>query len=356
MRKIITINTKSLFSGTSGDDNLVGTGANDFLSGGDGNDTLTGGGGNDTLDGGNGNDRLISNFGGSSLLIGGDGNDIIIANGADSVSGGNGDDTILNDFDLASNATISGDQGNDSIYGIHLLFGGEGNDLLYVSTEDASATLNGGEGDDILNAFYFNITGVSHLNGDAGDDEINGDIGQSIIDGGSGNDLIYAEDGNDTISGSSGNDAIYAGDGADALSGGIGSDILFGGAGADRFTFETAATSTVVTPDLIGDFSGTQGDKIALQDLIPGTLSFIGTGNFTGAGNEVRYHHTADNLYTVVQVDLDPGFVITHGTAAQRSVNIFDPGDPVPIVVQSPIELEITLAGHIDLNAGDFIL
>ena len=78
-----------LFTGTNGNDNLLGGIGNDTLDGRSGDDTLDGAAGNDTLIGGNGND----------VLIGGAGNDVIRTgendpNFGDQVLGGTGNDTI----------------------------------------------------------------------------------------------------------------------------------------------------------------------------------------------------------------------------------------------------------------------
>ena len=78
-----------LFTGTNGNDNLLGGIGNDTLDGRSGDDTLDGAAGNDTLIGGNGND----------VLIGGAGNDVIRTGESDpfqgdQVTGGNGNDTV----------------------------------------------------------------------------------------------------------------------------------------------------------------------------------------------------------------------------------------------------------------------
>ncbi|HEC19859.1 MAG TPA: hypothetical protein ENI97_11020, partial [Gammaproteobacteria bacterium] len=105
-----------------------------------------------------------------------------------------------------------GSGGNDS------LDGGEGNDLLNGNYGDD--TLIGGAGSDTLNGYYGNDT----LDGGSGDD---------ILDGYRGNDIFIGGQGNDTLKGGYGHDTyrFNLGDGQDIIDELSGNDTLTFGAG-----------------------------------------------------------------------------------------------------------------------------
>lgn len=180
------------------------------------------------------------------------------------------------------------------------------------------------------------------LTGTGGDDSISGENGNDVIDAGGGNDTAAGGNGddllkggisNDRLSGDNGSDRLEGGDGDDSLDGGRGDDVLVGGAGvdrltggqgADRFVFEAATDSPPGAGDLILDFAG--GDRIDLSALL-GTLTFRGTGAFTGIG-QVRASVVGND--TLVEVNLA--------------------GDTAP-------EMMVKLQGLTGaLSAGDFLL
>ena len=155
--------------GTDGADDLRGSDADDTLSGAGGDDRLAGAGGNDRLDGGAGNDILHDHLG-NNVLIGGDGNDEISAtgDGTNVLEGGNGDDKL---YGGTGTATLDGGAGNDLISiqrwtagpGLVRAFGGEGNDVFYVSVQDhlAPIVVTGGGGVDtyyVINQSAMTIT------------------------------------------------------------------------------------------------------------------------------------------------------------------------------------------------------
>ncbi len=112
-------------------------------------------------------------------------------------------------------ATLSGGDGNDSIYATYL------NDTIHGNSDDD--TIYGYQGDD-------------KLYGDNGNDAIYGNEGADTIEGGDGNDILYGGDGNDIITGGDGIDYIYGGDGNDTITGGIGKDVIHGDGGDDTIT------------------------------------------------------------------------------------------------------------------------
>lgn len=90
-------------------------------------------------------------------------------------------------------------------YSGFLVYAGDGNDDLSVSTAK-SATVDGGEGNDA----------------------ISGGDGEALLIGGAGDDTIEAGSGDSTLEG---------GEGADTLIDGLGNDVLSGGAGSDKAQF-----------------------------------------------------------------------------------------------------------------------
>ncbi len=205
------------FTGTGGNDVLIGDYNDNIMSGGNGNDKLYGGSGNDTLDGGNGVD----------LLYGG--------GGADKLYGGNEADTLY------------GECGDDLLEGRNSadkLYGGGGNDVLYGGNDND--TLDGGDGDDLL----MGDNGSDLLYGGAGNDTLDGGSGENYISAGDGDDQILINNGSDIVQAGSGNDSINvdancyyyggdntlvdAGDGNDSIRGGGGADWIAGGKGNDN--------------------------------------------------------------------------------------------------------------------------
>ncbi|MGP1484947.1 MAG: retention module-containing protein [Campylobacter sp.] len=76
------------------------------------------------------------------------------------------------------------------------------------------------------------------IEGKDGNDTITGSDKGEHIDGGNGDDVINAGDGNDTIMGGAGNDTIDGGKGDDYIDGGDGSDSITAGEGNDKIVFD----------------------------------------------------------------------------------------------------------------------
>ncbi len=93
---------------------------------------------------------------------------------------------------LSSNSAVALQGGNDHVEmsgGSHLIYGGEGNDALLVTTEGTGAAqLFGGEGDDELTADLILNNDTALLGGD-GDDSITFGLGH-YVDGGEGSDEL----------------------------------------------------------------------------------------------------------------------------------------------------------------------
>lgn len=95
--KTLTINVGDgvdTFTGTNGNNKIIGTAGVDLIDGGYGNDVLYGLSGDDLIDGGAGNDFIHGSYG-NDLLQGGAGNDKIYGSlGNDTINGGLGKDLL----------------------------------------------------------------------------------------------------------------------------------------------------------------------------------------------------------------------------------------------------------------------
>lgn len=176
--------------------------------------------------------------------------------------------------------------------------GGDGNDTLRGGAGED--TLSGGKNDDVIQGGNDD----DDIEGGNGNDTLRGGSGNDDLNGGKNADRVVGNAGDDNIEGGSGDDTLRGGSGNDTLSGGIGQDLLIGGSGFDVFEFDTTAGSPNASDrDEVRQFE--TGDLIDFEDIIAGTLAFIGTSNFTGTGaEEVRIRETS-NGSTVVYVDAD---------------------------------------------------
>lgn len=144
------------------------------------------------------------------------------------VFAGDGDDTVINT--LLNVSEINGQGGNDNLQGGFLndsLFGGAGDDVLLG--RNGNDLLNGQDGNDTL----IGVNGNDTLLGSDGNDTINGGNGADVIIGGLGNDTLVGSDGDDLLNGNEGDDTINGGAGDDTSNGGRGNDVIFGDNGDD---------------------------------------------------------------------------------------------------------------------------
>lgn len=314
--------------------NLLGGAGNDILSadlpgftgelilnGGTGKDNLSGGNGPDTLLGGEGDDTLYANDGDDMLNGGG---------GADSLNGGNGDDTLTggngNDFiDGGINDDVLTQAGNFNYkltpYKLSTSSRTGGNKDTLANLE--AARLTGGAGNNILNAAMF--SGLTTLDGGAGNDTLTAGAGRNVLSGRAGNDVLIGRLGNDelreignvnfvltnnkliglgtdrvvgiekaeltggnknnnlnastfggsvTLNGGFGSDTLGGGTGDDELNGGFDgdADVLRGGIGADTFHTEFfmywyyddtgSLLQAWVNRDAPADYSSDEGDSV----------------------------------------------------------------------------------------------
>lgn len=133
-------------------------------------------------------------------------------------------------------------------------------------------TLDGGEGDDALNA---NDAGTVLIGG-AGKDLIQGGTGDDTAFGDAGMTTTSSNDGDDQIRLRGGNDFVDGGGGRDYIDGGGNDDVIFGGAGDDTL------------------WSGKGNDYLDGED----DNDSIG-GN---EGNDTNVHHTNDVVFRICQI------------------------------------------------------
>ncbi|OLP59011.1 hypothetical protein BJF93_03525 [Xaviernesmea oryzae] len=354
-------------TGNSLSNTIYGNDGNNIIDGGTGADTMSGQGGNDTYYVDNIYDKIIewSNGGIDTVLssvsysLADNVENLTLIGLANLNATGNWQDNIL--IGNAGNNILDGSKGAD------LMKGGAGDDTYIVENVGDVVVENPGEGIDTVKSWIsYRLTdnveklmlqSAGNINGYGNDldNTIVGSIGNNIIDGGAGadrmqgglgNDTYYVDnpgdlviewsgEGNDTVYssisytlvnnvenliltgtanldgcgngldntliGNDGNNRLDGGAGNDILQGGLGVDILNGGAGNDTFVFKTAADSAVGTPDTINDFQ--KGDIIDLRDMYAGTMTFLGTGDFTGHSGEVQI--SAYGKGTMINIDLD---------------------------------------------------
>lgn len=267
-------------TGNELDNFLVGNWGNNLLQGGAGNDTLAGGAVSpyrleiDTLAGGTGNDLYHLSHG-----LAGEVTRILEEAGA-------GTDTVHI-------------KGFDPYYGIDYTLG---SNLENLEIEGRSGNGTGNELDNLLDGSR-TFEGTI-LRGEAGQDTLWGGLGRDMLEGGSGHDVLEGGAGSDTLQGGSGNDTLhgdksgvlggtesdklYGGEGNDSLDGGRGQDVLVGGSGNDTYWVDNYY-------DLVLESSAADGIDTVYSTFAYNRLGshlenlvFIGTGNFSGYGNELN--------------------------------------------------------------------
>ncbi len=161
---ILDLTTTNLIAGTDAADGALNGGSGvDWITGAEGDDTVRGNSGDDILSGNSGADSLRGDAG-TDVLYGGSGDDILNGGvGGDFISGGSGSDTAS--YANAASAVV-------------------------VSLADPSRNTGEAAGD-IFSAIE-NLTGSNHA------DQLNGDAGENIIEGGKANDTLKGGEGDDT--------------------------------------------------------------------------------------------------------------------------------------------------------------
>jgi Ca2+-binding RTX toxin-like protein len=207
-----------------------------------------------------------------------------------------------------NNVRIELGAGNDSVttvqdcffdYVVNLGGGTNDNDMNTGCPDPvATATINGGSGDDTLRGGSAGTTVT--LNGNGGADTLNGMDGPTIIHGGDGNDGVFGGAGNDQVFGEGGDDRVRGHEGNDLEDGGPGNDdigfspgvnhdsdpgadVTVGGPGTDKLRLSGHNGGMAISLDgQANDGTPGEGDNVGSDiEEISGT-----TGNDTFIGSE----------------------------------------------------------------------
>lgn len=144
------------------------------------------------------------------------------------------------------------------------VLGGPGNDFIALWDLNLKTAVDGGEGDDLIEA-------------GPGRDELKGGGGIDTLVGGDEEDQLVGDEGDDLLEGEGGADELIAGDGDDILSGGDSSgDVLHGDAGQDLLRSGTGGAQ----------LDGGDGDDVLLSGTGEDVLD-PGTGQDTILGVNV---------------------------------------------------------------------
>lgn len=427
------VNGAGILLGRSGDDTLTGWDLDDALYGGGGLDVLFGGAGNDRLLGMNGNDRVFGGAG-HDLMAGGTGDDSLTGGvGNDTLSAGPGNDTLRGEtgddsFEItyrtgepsarpeqslvayggegSDRFEMAGENGHESRLPIFLLgdggmvdlYGGAGDDRMYLR-EIAGGTLTGGDGaDDITAGVADDAVGRATIYGGAGDDylyggrstDVYGGIGSDYVSvtegnkastgdgddtvyvqydsmleetattgaevyGGAGNDNINGGQRNDTMHGGLGNDTIYSYVGDDQLYGGAGDDSLAGSGGNDAL-YGGADNDILFSSDEVG-YSEEQimNGLAGMADTLYG-----GSGNDTitaDRGGHMLYGDEGDDALTVTLANLyaaSPSILnggLGNDTLQAAGFSGVDGGDGADVFI---LDMNNTEANNI-MSVSDFV-
>ncbi|MBM1219448.1 Hint domain-containing protein [Ponticoccus sp. SC2-23] len=355
---IVAGDGNDIIEGQFGDDIIDAGAGDDIIYGGSGDDDIEAMTGNDTAYGGAGNDVIDDEFdagtdgSGNDLFYGGDGNDIIHAGidndtifgdaGNDQLSGEAGNDTIYGGDD-ADRITLYGTTGDDTIFGGEGTTGGGDFDTVDITnvTSAVGVTYTGNEAGSIThfagNATFSEIEAFELGSGNDTLNATNDTLGVSVsagagddtLTGGSGNDSLLGDAGNDVLSGGAGNDELYGGSGNDVIAGGAG-DTLFGGDDADTITLDPSAL----------DGSGTQTGTITVDG---------GTGGTTDNDTlDLSAYDGYRNLAVGTNADLDS----VSGTVEVLNSN----GDWITVNFAEIENLILPADGTVSGTAGDDII
>ncbi|HEY1630360.1 MAG TPA: calcium-binding protein [Rhizomicrobium sp.] len=442
---------------SGGNDTLYGDDGNDTIFGGntaisnDGNDVIYGGAGNDTLYGGNesnmpndGNDMLDGGAG-DDTMIGGDG--INTASYQDAtggvtvdlsqtnlqgfltmdVGGGQGADTLREIQNLtggAFNDVLTGDTndnvltglgGNDTLNialgGADSALGGDGNDTVVAGASLATATIDGGAGNDIVKltgdysagftftaanmanvetlqlgaGFSYTLTtidatvaagqmltvdasalGASDVLTFNGSHETNGKFtveggaGNDVIAGGKGNDVLVGNDGNDTINGAAGTDILKGDGGDDVFNVGAdldGTDQINGGPGADTVVMNGDYSAGLTLTGTM--LAGVEAVKLAAKfnytltddgSLLSGNHGIAVNAALLGAANRLSFDGSAetDGKFNITD---GAGDDVIKGGALNDAITIDHGGNDTALGNGGDDSILVKAA----LNAGDVI-
>lgn len=345
------------WTGTNGNDTLVGNWDYDWLLGLAGDDTLVGNKGDDLLEGGSGNDRLF----------GDDGNDLLDGGlGADQLYGGSGFDMAVYKYskvavtvNLATGTASGGEATGDTFDSVEGVVGSKfadtliGNALANSFRGGAGAdNIDGGDGIDRA-SYAYSATAVDvdlsragpQIGGDAA-----GDILTNIED-------LEGSDHADHLVGNAARNVIAGGKGADYIDGGDARDFVdYRGSSSVNIDLNRA---TQIGADAEGDqlvnienVRGTVFDDIIVGTYTGNELIGDGGNDFIngGGGNDILKGMTGDDTITTQSQGYADG-----GSGVDTLIINFDNRDPfdgVQVYINSNNYLSTRYLSDYDPPAG----
>ena len=243
--------------GSAGNDRLSGDREVNTLTGGLGDDYFYGNAGDDILEGGGGTDRYTfeGSYGADTIQEDPDGGVLHFFNAA-----GIGDFR----FSRADNNDVLITHGSNSVTIVAASYA-DGRYTLQIGSGSVTKTLGklylGTTEDDREGTAIVGSGDADLIFGFAGDDRLDGGLGEDTLVGGGGVDTLRGGADDDTLVGGGGNDILRGGVGDDTLYGNKGDDNLYGGAGADTYVFDGNWGA-----DTIRDEEGT-GNKIHFRGV-----------------------------------------------------------------------------------------
>ena len=381
---IIDLNTNVtsslLLFGNTGDDTIESGTGNDTVIGGDGADAITIDGGdnlvygdnNPAFDGtnlGTGNDIIVikspSSFAGNNTVFAGAGNDSVTVTT-------NGNNIVV--LDIGNDvATILGN-GNNSVTG------NDGNDIIKITSSGINTVL-GGSGNDLITFIAPSFpAGTAYGYGEGGDDTlIVWDALNASLEGGDGNDLIQIQAHGDVqVGGGAGNDIIrfinFSPLSA-SISGGAGADLITENNSKSRFVQRNgeSVAATKVVEDTIGNFGPnvwSNGDVITYgsgvdvitgfdfeNDLFETTNGDLGLNQVTTAGavynaigNETHGGMVFDRTYFLTGIWSAPANTFTVQTGATATDTLLiTAGNNGPLTLNANA---VVIAGFVNGTSG----
>jgi len=278
--------------GKEGNDALGGGAGNDHLIGGDGADILSGLGGDDTLEGGADDDEIFGGAG-DDTITGGTGNDTLIGGSGDDTflwSTGDGDDRVDGGDETsptsADTVVLTNTTATPTTFTVGTIVGGSeitpqapGTDSTDIQVSVSSGgsvrmdeiediVLNLGSGGDLVNVTTPLGTTALHTN-------------TITVNGGIGNDTV------DASGITSGHRVVFnGGDGDDLFYAGAGNDEFNGGSGNDRFVLSGSSLDYTVTENPNGSITIVD-TRAGSPDGTNTVFSSVDTIEFTGGGSPI---------------------------------------------------------------------
>ncbi|MCB9176077.1 MAG: hypothetical protein H6648_02880 [Caldilineae bacterium] len=270
------------FTGSAGDDTLLGTADSDLLDGGDGRDLLVGFEGDDRILGGAGQDLAFGGGGGDAIEAGADVDLLVGQDGADCLYGGGGQTLSTSTLSVAMGDIFVGGPDDD------LIANGDGAD-----DDPAEFDLAwGGSGADEIRLGHGGELEIGNVAFQLGNLAFGGD-GADRIETADGFDLVFGEADDDTIQTGRGTAFEMTGSGGSGFRLALG-DLIFGGAGDDSIdSDDPAADRDDDDVDLIFAMDGADtiraygGGRLSIGDLAQPSFEIrLGNLIFGGAGED----------------------------------------------------------------------